>query len=188
MLESILNSKVKKAVLGILLLYPKRAFSPRELSLMARGPVRLVTECLRELLRVEAADSAGRKGKRYFRLNSHSPLLHELRELAFSPKPRFDDLVARRLRQIPDLRLAVLSGIFTLQMRLPVDVLLVGEGVNRGKAERAIEEIENIIGQETSYALLSREEYQERLFMNDRLIRDVLDHDHIVIFNTMRKP
>ena len=183
MLESIINSKLKKAVLAVLLLYPKRSFAPQELAAMVHGPLRQVHESLRDLGRAEVVEIAAKKGRRYYRVNSYFPLLHELRELAFDPKPRYDDGVAKRLRQLSDLRLIVLSGIFTAAARQPLDILLVGDAVSRPKLTRAIEEIEDLTGQEVSYALLPKDEYQERLFMNDRMIRELAAHDGVMQVN-----
>ena len=182
-----MNSKLKKEILAILLLYPKRSFSPQELAAMTRGSIRLVSECLRELTAAEVTEAATKKGRRYYRLNPYFPLLHELRDLVFDPKPRYDDGVAKLLRQLPEARMIVLSGVFTLAPHLPVDILLIGDMMNRQKLLRTMEEIEGLTGQEVNYALLGRSEYQERLYMNDRLLRDVLDNPHIVVLNTFRK-
>jgi len=187
MLESFRNSKLKKSVAGALLLFPKRGFSAREMAAMTRGGARAVTECLRELARAEAAEAVTRRGHRYWRLNAYFPHLAELRELAFAPKPRYEDLVTRALRRLPDVRLAVMTGIFTFQTKLPVDILVVSDVLGRPRLAAAIAEIGELIGQEVNYVLLSRAEYEERRFLSDRLIRDVLDHPHIVVFNNLRK-
>lgn len=187
MSESVLNSKAKKAVLGALLLFPKRSFTVQELSQMTRTPLRQVTEAARDLVRAEIAAVASRRGRRLYRLDTHSQNIPELKELAFDPKPRYEDAVARRLRSVPAARLLVLSGVFTFQPQLPVDILVVGDEVNKARLLRAIAEIEDLTGLEVNYAQLPRLEYDQRRFMNDRLIRDILDNPHIVVFNTLRK-
>ena len=73
MIEGILNSKLKKTVLAVLLIFPKRGFSPQEIAVMARVSARMVSECLRDLVRAEIVETAAKKGKRYFRLNPYFP-------------------------------------------------------------------------------------------------------------------
>lgn len=188
MLESLLNTKLKKAILGILFGQPKRSFSVDELRYLTKGPRRQTMEVVREFVRVELLETASaKKGRRLYRLNAYFPLFNELRDLV-SPgrRQKPDDQITRKLRQIVNIRLAALSGIFTFQPHLPVDMLLVGDGVSGTKLSRVLSEIEEMVGQEVNYTLLSQAEYDSRRFMSDRLIRDVLDNPHLVVFNYLR--
>lgn len=188
MLENLISSRLKKKLLAIFYNFPKRGFSAVELRLMTGGNITAINQAIKEFIRSEAVSSATRRQRRYFRLNPHFRLYDELQDLVSgSDEDSPEDVVSRRLRQIPNLKLAVLSGVFTLQPHLPVDLLLVGEGLDRQKLVRALSDIERLTGQEVNYAVMEPSEYDYRRMLSDRLIRDVLDNPNLVVFNSLKK-
>jgi len=188
MIDNLFNTKLKKALLGVFFGNSKRSFSIDELRFLTKGSRAAIAEAVREFAHADLLEAAqNKKGRRFYQLNSHFHLRDELRELVTAvARPKASDEVGRRLRSVPNLRLAVLSGIFTLQPKLPVDLLLVGDEISVTRLDRALSEIEDMVGQEVNYTLLSRLEYDDRRFMSDRLIRDVLDNPHLVVFNYIR--
>lgn len=187
MLESLLNSKLKKKLLSIFFSHPKRSFSAFELGKMAEASPLLVSRALREFHRALLLENASRKQVRYFRVNPRFLLYDELKDLVSEEGHLPEDLVGQKLKKIPNLKFIVLSGIFTLEPKLPVDLLLVGDGVSRLVVQKVLGEIENMVGQEVNYAVIAVAEYEHRRFLRDRLIRDILDYPHIVVVDGLKK-
>ncbi|MBI4050321.1 MAG: hypothetical protein HY398_02630 [Candidatus Doudnabacteria bacterium] len=185
MLESLTNSKAKQRLLNIFFKFPARSFTLGELR--AATGARNLARVLRELARGEALRLATRRGKRFFQINSYFPLYDELQDLVAGEKPEPRDQVSQLLRRIDRIRLAVLSGIFTGEPHLPVDLLLVGDDLRRSRIAKIIAEIEKLIGQEINYVIMDPEEYDFRRTMSDRLVRDVIDNRHVVVFNSLKK-
>lgn len=186
-LENLLNTRLKRQLLGIFFAYPKRSFSVCELRVMTAPRIAKLREALREFKNHGLVEIAARNQVRFYRLNRHFALYDELRDLLTSRGKALDDEVAKILERIPHLKLAILSGIFTMQPRLPVDVLLIGDEINRARLARDLKEIEKIVGCDVNYALLNFKEFQERQMMNDRLVRDVLDYPHLVAVSNLKK-
>lgn len=186
MLENLLNSKLKKKLLQIFFALPQRGFSAAELKEMSGGRKGQLLEALRGFVKAQVVSIGTKRQKRFFRINPHFRLYGELEDLVSEGYLEVEDLVAKRLKQIPNLKLAVLSGVFTLEPQLPVDLLLVGQGINRLRLLRILTEIEKLIGQELNYTIMSPEEYEYRQLMNDRLVRDLLDYPHLIVFNTLK--
>ena len=63
-------------------------------------------------------------------------------------------------------------------------MLIVGDKLNKGKIEKEIKKLEAEIGKELVYALFDSKEFNYRLSMYDKLVRDILDFPHEVIFQT----
>ena len=79
-----------------------------------------------------------------------------------------------------------MSGIFTLQPQLPLDLLVVGEDINRARLQRVLADIKKLVGEEINFAVLDAKEYEYRRMMNDRFVRDVLDYPHLILRNTLK--
>ncbi len=189
MLENLLESKLKKRLLEIFFRLPERSFSAVELQAITDARKPQLAQALREFVRSQVVSTASKKYHRFFRLNPHFPLYDELKDLVLERGQTIpaEDVVGKKLRSIPNVKLAVLSGVFTLQPRLPVDILLVGDDMNGTKMLHVLQEIEKLVGMEVNYAAMSAAEYDYRRMMSDRLVRDILDYPHLVIFKNLKK-
>ncbi len=186
MLENLLDSKLKKRLLNIFFKFPVRSFSVYELRHLSQGAAKPLASALREFLKGQVVSAAARGQQRYYRINPHFRFYGELKDLVTAAEFSAEDEVSRKLKKIPKAKLVILSGIFTLQPQLPVDVLVVGEGLRLSLLERRLREIEKLTGQEINYAFLEPAEYNYRRMMNDRLIRDILDYPHLVLLNNLK--
>ena len=187
MLENLLNTKLKKRLLNIFFHFPERSFSISELRAMTSATNTSTAKSLREFLKAEVIGATSRKQHRYFRINSRFPLHDELNDLVSDREfEGQDDFVSKILKRISNLKLVILSGIFTSQPHLPADLLLVSDGVNRLQVQRCLEDIEKLIGQEINFCVMEPEEFRYRKTMSDRFVRDILDYPHIVILNLLK--
>lgn len=186
MLENLLNTKLKQKLLNVFFGFPKRGFSAFELRALTRSANPFLNKTLREFVKAEVIEVIVKGKKRYYRINQHFRLYDELRDLALSPEMEMEDEVCKKLKQIPNLKLIVLSGIFTFQPRHSIDLLMVGEDINRFRLQKIMSEIEKITDEDIKYAVMNAEEYNYRRMMNDRLIRDILDYPHLIVLNTLK--
>lgn len=187
MLDNLVNTKLKRKLLNIFFRFPKRSFYPVELKAMTLAGSGGIAAALRELAREGVIHVAAKRKKRYFSINSYFPFYDELRD-AVAPefKTQADDEVTKKLKRLQDLKLIVLTGIFTMQPHLPVDLLLVGSSsLDRGRLLKVLDGVGDLAGQEINYAVMDVDEFDYRRYLNDRLIRDVLDNPHLVIYNNL---
>ena len=91
--------------------------------------------------------------------------------------------IVRGLRKAGSLRLVILSGLFTGAVEPQVDLIIVGDRLDDRKVAAAGRVFEAELGKELRYASFSTEDFRYRLGVYDRLIRDVLDAPHRVIFD-----
>ncbi len=76
------------------------------------------------------------------------------------------------------------SGFFTDNKEGKLDILVVGDRLNKKRIEEGVRKIESEIGKELNYAVFDLKEFMYRLGMYDKLVRDVLDFPHKVILNS----
>ncbi len=91
--------------------------------------------------------------------------------------------MAKGLRSLGKVELALLSGQFTRDELSGIDVLIVGD-VNQSKADKFIADLEKAENKELRYTVLSLSNYKYRLQINDRFITNVLQAKKQVIINT----
>jgi hypothetical protein len=66
-------------------------------------------------------------------------------------------------------------------------MLIVGDSLKREVLEKEIVTLESEIGRELSYAVFETKEFNYRITMYDKLIRDVLENKHSLIINKIKK-
>lgn len=86
------------------------------------------------------------------------------------------------------INLLVVSGFFLHDRDRAMDLLIVGDRLNRKTVENEIKKIEADIGKELRWALFDREEFLYRLNMYDKLLRDIFDYPHTKIINKIDHP
>ncbi len=86
--------------------------------------------------------------------------------------------MVKRFRVVGKIKLLVAAGVFLQDKNSRVDLMIVGDNLNRRAIDEIIKEIEAELGQELRYAVFETKEFLYRLGMYDKLIRDILDYPH----------
>jgi hypothetical protein len=87
------------------------------------------------------------------------------------------------LRKAGNVRLVVLSGIFTGAIETKVDLLVVGDKLDDKALDTAIRGLEAQLGREFRFASFSTEDFRYRRGVYDRLLRDVFDFPHRILLD-----
>jgi len=105
------------------------------------------------------------------------PYLEQLANLLRADKGTHK-MVMRKLNPVGRLKLVVASGFLTEDSDSRVDLLIVGDKLQRVPLENAIKSIESEIGRELKYSAFETPEFQYRMSIYDRLVRDIVDFPH----------
>ncbi len=84
-------------------------------------------------------------------------------------------------KKVGQVKLVIISGLFIKNNDSRVDLLIVGDKLNRAKIENGIRKLEAEIGAELVYAIFDTKEFIYRFNMYDKLVRDILDYPHQVL-------
>ena len=106
----------------------------------------------------------------------------ELEGLLINSDTLDKEVILNTFKRAGRLKLLAVSGIFLKDKDSRVDILLVGDRMKRGKIEEGIKRLEAEIGAELTYAVFETKEFTYRLNMYDKLVRDILDFPHEIIF------
>lgn len=91
--------------------------------------------------------------------------------------------IVHKLNRVGKIKLLILSGVFLNEWDTRVDILIVGDGLKKRSLESVIKSLEFEIGRELKYAAFETKDFNYRLGMYDKLIRDILDYPHDTIIN-----
>jgi hypothetical protein len=183
MLEQILGSSAQSAMLALLVSAPARSFTAKELQGRLRLSRAVTAAALSRLIKLGDITMFRKGGQRYYLLNTKHKLIGEMKSSLNKRNVYRDELFTAILR-LGQIRAAFLSGIFTGQPQLPVDILLVGK-VNLKKLDQFLTACKKLMGQDINYSVMSPEEFQIRRDTFDRFIKDIFDYRHLVVVDTL---
>lgn len=118
-----------------------------------------------------------------FYLNQDFPHLLSLKQLLMSTKTFGGGEIVKRLSKVGNLKLVLVSGVFLQDKDSRVDILVVGNNINKSSLSKVIKTIEAELGKELVYAFFETPDFEYRLGMYDKLVRDIMDYPHQVLLN-----
>ncbi|MCX6715508.1 MAG: hypothetical protein NT077_00645 [Candidatus Taylorbacteria bacterium] len=96
-----------------------------------------------------------------------------------------DESLLKKFANVGRLKLMVASGIFIQNWDTRVDLLIVGDELDLHRIEAIIKSIEAEIGKELAYSAFDTQDFEYRLGIHDRLIRDILDYPHVTLIDRL---
>ena len=212
MIEQLFGSKTRVKLLQLFYSNPNRAFYVREITRKIGEQINSVRRELSNLLSIGIITSDPTQNRLYYEVNQkyehYKPLamvfggLKEEEIKTRSKAAKKDDKktaepepatpktdvsaehpMAKGLRALGRVDLALLTGQFTRDESAGIDILIVGS-VSEAKADKFIAELEKAENKELRYAVLSLDNYKYRLTINDRFISAVIGAKKQVIINT----
>ncbi len=91
-------------------------------------------------------------------------------------------VISGSFKKVGRVKLLIISGIFIKNKDSRVDLLIVGDKMKRTRIEEGVKKLEAEIGMELVYAIFETKEFVYRLNMYDKLVRDIIDFPHEVVF------
>ena len=110
--------------------------------------------------------------------NPNFEYLSSFQNLLINTRPLRKEEIMRRLVRVGKLKLVIVSGVFIQNTDSRVDILVVGDNLKRAVLDRIVKNMEAEIGKELNFAAFETPDFQYRLGMYDKLVRDILDYPH----------
>lgn len=200
-LTTIFGSHVKVKILRLFFFNPSTVFFLKEIVGRTRCPRPAVLRELSGLIRADivkkkyvSKDIESRRGGKTivkkgqgtgFALNEKFPYLDSLKNLLTVVSVKADESLAKRLASAGKMKLIVAAGVFIQNWDSRVDLLIVGDSLHLGRIESVIKVIESEIGKEIAYSAFETPDFEYRMGIHDRLVRDILDYPHVVLLDKL---
>ncbi len=114
-------------------------------------------------------------------LNEQFVFISDLQNLLISTLLVKEDEIVRRVSQIGKVKLIVVAGVFIRQWDSRADILVVGDRIKESQLQLIMKKMESEVGRELKYAILETQDFQYRMSVCDKLVRDIFDYPHKVI-------
>jgi hypothetical protein len=198
-LAQLFGSATRVKLMRLFLFNPETAFS---LGDCARRVKEESNEVRKEMTRLIAAGVVKKRSVvREIHARAKSPS-RKIHELGYGLDPKFlylqplknllvtvslhaDESLVRKLAPVGKLKLLVASGVFLREWDTRVDLLIVGDELNMTRLETIMKNLEAEIGKELSYSAFETEDFEYRLGIHDRLVRDILDAPHTTLIDKL---
>lgn len=116
-------------------------------------------------------------------LNQGFAYITALKQLLIKTKMIDGGEIVRRLSKSGKLKLVIIAGVFTQDKDSRADMLVVGNNISKSALTNAVKSIEAELGCELVYVYFETPDYQYRLGMYDKLVRDILDYPHHILLD-----
>lgn len=203
-LGKLFGAEAKVKIMRLFLFNPESPFTNEDIAERTKSSLSSVRHELAILKKIKLIKSKGfvkrilkktgkqskfiRKRVRGWTLNPSFKYLGELQKLLIDASLITGTELLRKFTLAGKLKLVITSGIFLQDSDSRVDVLIVGDHLKRSTVDRVMDGIQAEIGKELRYAVLDTSEFNYRLGMYDKLVRDILDFPHTVILDRLGLP
>lgn len=183
-LSKILNSGARVKIMRLFLLNKSSIFSNKDVAKRSR----VALDTLRRELNLLHSVGFIKKRVNGWSFDFSFKYIKEFEGLLISADTLDKNALVEHFKNVGKMKLLVISGIFIKNKDTRVDLLLVGDKIKKSKLEEAIKKIEAEIGTELVYSTFETQEFVYRLNMYDKLVRDILDFPHQILFQSKEFP
>lgn len=190
-LEKLFDSHIKIRLFKLFLRNPDVVFSYDQIHnklLVKTNEERELKRELRKLRDIEFVFEKKKSTKKesgyVYSLNPDFTFFNEIKNLIFRSSPVDQQKLTEKIHGLGKVRLAVLSGVFMgaqSGVSTRTDMLVVSDVISERRFTTFIKNVEAEVGVDIKYTLLSTEEYEYRVKMFDRFLRDVFEKPHAIL-------
>ncbi len=195
-LTALFGSATKVKLLRLFLFNQGTPFLLSELAERTRTLPRLVKKELNPLIKTGVIKSRTiskeinlKRGKKIkgvgYLFNDSFPYTEPLKNFLTIASLQADETLIKRFTNAGKIKLFIAAGVFAQNWDSRVDLLIVGDELSLEKIEAGIKIIESEIGKEIAYSAFDTQDFEYRLGIHDRLIRDILDYTHVTLLDKL---
>ena len=114
-----------------------------------------------------------------YEIHSNFIYLSALQNLLINMMPLNTNHILKKLSTMGRMKLILVSGVFIQEWEnTRVDILIVGDKLKIPAIELLVRTLEAEIGKEIRYAIFETHDFQYRVGVCDKLVRDILEYPH----------
>lgn len=185
-LSKIFGSETKVKMMRLFLFNPEKVFDIQDVADRTNADLSKVRRELNVLEKMGLVKRrVSRTSKKGFVLDSQFGYLLPLQNFLINVEPLQPKEIVKKISKLGTIKLIIIAGVFIQETESRIDLLVVGDNVKKAALEHTVKLLESEIGKELRYAYFTTSDFQYRISMFDKLIRDILDYPHRKILNKL---
>jgi hypothetical protein len=120
-----------------------------------------------------------------YALNQKFLYLQPLKNLLVTVSLHADETLVKKLSPVGKIKLLMASGVFLREWDTRVDILIVGDELNMARLDTIMKNLESEVGKELTYSAFDTEEFEYRMGIHDRLVRDIIEAPHTTLIDKL---
>lgn len=182
-LSRLFGSYVRLKLLRLFLFNDDLSFTLSDIAFRAKAPKDAVRKELTVLVNAEVVRKKSGKGPTHYCASRKFPHYDALQSFIRNTTSLSDASMVGTVKKAGNVRLFVLSGLFTGAIEPKVDVLIVGDKLDERALETSMRALEAELGRELRFASFTTEDFRYRRGVYDRLLRDIFDFPHRILLD-----
>jgi DNA-binding MarR family transcriptional regulator len=185
-LEKLFRSKAEVKVIRLFLNNPDDKYLLSDIAGKSKTDTPTLRKELVNLEKIGFVIQSKKNQKPYYHLNGNFIFLEELRKLFFKANPSSSERIKEQIAKVGQIRLVLISGALINSEKGRVDILIVGEHINKSKLMNFLGELEAEVGKGIRYVYMGNDEFTYRRDMFDKFVIDILEGPNKVLINNLR--
>lgn len=184
MLKKIFGSGARVKLLQQFLMNQEEEFFIRELTRILDEQINSLRRELENLESIGLLKSREKNRKKYYRINTHFPLLHEFTSIIRKSNEQYQALM-KKMNKLGDIDLCILSGQFIGKEDAELDVFVVGE-VKAADVEAFMQQ--EVPDSDLKIGTMSKEDFLYRVTLKDKFVAKLFTNtDNLILKNKLKK-
>ncbi|MCK5490713.1 MAG: hypothetical protein KAI67_02620 [Candidatus Pacebacteria bacterium] len=186
-LENLFRSKAEVKLLRLFLNNSEKEYLFNEIISNSKVKASLARKEINIFIKIKFLVQRKKLNKVYYSVNKDFIFYNELKRLIFKASPTSSEKISGQVIKLGRIRFVLISGIFLNSDKGKVDILIVGENINRARLKTFLSNIEAEVGKGINYVCMSTDELRYRKSMFDKFIINIFESPHKVLIDRMKK-
>ncbi|MCK4892195.1 MAG: hypothetical protein KAS78_06010 [Candidatus Pacebacteria bacterium] len=185
-LEKLFHSKAEVKLLR-LFLNNSEGYTVSEAAKRSKINITAARKEINNLVKIKFLTHRKKANKTYYCANQSFVFYEELKKLIFKASPTSADKLASLAMRLGQIRFVLISGVFLNSEKGKIDILIVGEHINRSKLKSFLSNVEAEVGKGINYVCMSTDEFRYRKGMFDKFVINIFESPHKILIDRMKK-
>lgn len=185
-LEKLFRSKAEIKLLRLFLNNPDEGYTPGEITKKLKMNPSLMRKEINNLVKIRFLTLRKKTKKCCYYANRDFVFYDELRKLIFKTNPTSSDKIKSQAEKLGQIRFVLISGILINSDKGRIDIVIIGEHINKTKLKNFLSDIEAEVGKNINYSCMTTDEFRYRKNMFDKFIIDVFEDPHRILINRLK--
>jgi len=181
MIDKLFSSKARVEILKLFLFNPENSFYQRQISSLARQPIRGVQRELDKLQKIGLIESSAQGNRIYYKVNKKCPIFKDLKNILFKSVGIAEN-IKQELKK-GNIRVAFIYGSYARgdeSISSDIDLMVIGE-ISSKDLSGILSRIKKELMREINYVVFSVKEFAERSKKKDHFVVSILKEKKIFV-------